>query len=137
MAETRGRERFATMVMRRGYRPLEDLMAGEELDITVREQDGTAVVAVSGEIDVYTSPILQERLVEVLRDGSSSIVLDLSDVTFLDSTGLGVLITGLKRCRSAGGDLVLVTAQANVLKVLEITGLNDVFKVHDTVEDAT
>jgi anti-sigma B factor antagonist len=112
-------------------------MAGEELDITVRQVDGTAVVAVAGEIDVYTSPHLQEQLVQVLRDGKSSIVLDLSEVTFLDSTGLGVLITGLKRCRSADGDLVLVTAQPNVLKVLEITGLNDVFKVHDSVEDAT
>ena len=111
-------------------------MTGAELDVTVRKVDGTAVVAVAGEIDVYTSPLLQERLVEVLRDGSSSIVLDLSAVTFLDSTGLGVLITGLKRCRSADGDLVLVTAQPNVLKVLEITGLNDVFKVHDSVDDA-
>jgi anti-sigma B factor antagonist len=111
-------------------------MTGAELDVTVRKVDGTAVVAVAGEIDVYTSPLLQERLVEVLRDGSSSIVLDLSAVTFLDSTGLGVLITGLKRCRSADGDLVLVTAQPNVLKVLEITGLNDVFQVHDSVEDA-
>jgi len=111
-------------------------MTGAELDVTVRNQDGTAVVAVAGEIDVYTSPLLQERLVEVLKDGSSSIVLDLSAVTFLDSTGLGVLTTGLKRCRSADGDLVLVTAQPNVLKVLEITGLNDVFQVHDSVEDA-
>ena len=112
-------------------------MTGAELDVTVRKLDGTAVVAVAGEIDVYTSPVLQERLVEVLRDGFSSIVLDLSEVTFLDSTGLGVLITALKRCRSAEGDLVLVTAQPNVLKVLEITGLNDVFKVHDSVDDAT
>jgi len=111
-------------------------MTGAELDVTVRKVDCTAVVAVAGEIDVYTSPLLQERLVEVLRDGSPSIVLDLSAVTFLDSTGLGVLITGLKRCRSADGDLVLVTAQPNVLKVLEITGLNDVFKVHDSVDDA-
>ena len=111
-------------------------MTGAELDVTVRNQDGTAVVAVAGEIDVYTSPLLQERLVEVLKDGSSSIVLDLSAVTFLDSTGLGVLITGLKRCRSAEGDLVLVTAQPNVLKVLEITGLNDVFQIHDSVDDA-
>jgi anti-sigma B factor antagonist len=111
-------------------------MTGAELDVTVRKVDGTAVVAVAGEIDVYTSPLLQERLVEALKDGSSSIVLDLSAVTFLDSTGLGVLITGLKRCRSADGDLVLVTAQPNVLKVLEITGLNDVFQVHDSVDDA-
>ena len=112
-------------------------MAGEELEITVREHDRGAVVSVSGEIDVYTSPLLQERLVEVIRDGSSSIALDLSQVTFLDSTGLGVLITGLKRCRSADGDLVLVTAQPNVLKVLEITGLNEVFQVHDTIDGAT
>ncbi len=111
-------------------------MTGAELDVTVRKVDSTAVVAVAGEIDVYTSPLLQERLVEVLRDGFPSIVLDLSAVTFLDSTGLGVLITGLKRCRSAEGDLVLVTAQPNVLKVLEITGLNDVFQVHDSVDDA-
>ncbi len=111
-------------------------MTGAELDVTVRKLDGTAVVVVAGEIDVYTSPLLQERLVEVLRDGISSIVLDLSAVTFLDSTGLGVLITCLKRCRSAEGDLVLVTAQPNVLKVLEITGLNDVFHVHDSVDDA-
>ncbi len=111
-------------------------MTGAELDVTVRKLQGTAVVAVAGEIDVYTSPLLQERLVEVLREGISSIVLDLSEVTFLDSTGLGVLITGLKRCRSAGGDLSLVTAQPNVLKVLEITGLNDVFQIHDSVDDA-
>jgi anti-sigma B factor antagonist len=111
-------------------------MTAAELDITVRKAgEGTAVVAVAGEIDVYTSPSLQERLVEVLKDETSSIVLDLSQVTFLDSTGLGVLITALKRCRSAGGDLVLVTAQANVLKVLEITGLNDVFQVRDSLDE--
>jgi anti-sigma B factor antagonist len=113
-------------------------MTAAELEITVRKATGdAAVVAVAGEIDVYTSPVLQERLVEVLRDGSPSIILDLSKVTFLDSTGLGVLITALKRCRSAGGDLVLVTAQPNVLKVLEITGLNDVFQIYDSVDDAT
>jgi len=110
-------------------------MTGAELDVSVGMLDGSALVTVSGEIDVYTSPLLQERLVEVLRDGSSRIVLDLSEVTFLDSTGLGVLITALKRCRSADGDLILVTAQPNVLKVLEITGLNDVFDVQESVSD--
>jgi anti-sigma B factor antagonist len=71
----------------------------------------------------------------VLKEGQSSITLDLSRVTFLDSTGLGVLITALKRCRSAEGDLVLVTAQPNVLKVLEITGLDDVFSVRSSVDE--
>jgi anti-sigma B factor antagonist len=112
-------------------------MTEAELDITVRKTSGgSAVVDVAGEIDVYTSPVLQEKLVEVLRDGSSNIVLDLSDVTFLDSTGLGVLITALKRCRNADGDLELVTAQPNVLKVLEITGLNDVFKIRSSLDES-
>jgi anti-sigma B factor antagonist len=112
-------------------------MTEAELDITVRKtHDSSAVVAVAGEIDVYTSPVLQEKLVEVLRDGSSNIVLDLSKVTFLDSTGLGVLITALKRCRNAEGDLELVTAQPNVLKVLEITGLNDVFQVRPSLDES-
>jgi anti-sigma B factor antagonist len=112
-------------------------MTEAELDITVRKTNETsAVVAVAGEIDVYTSPVLQEKLVEILRDGSSTIVLDLSNVTFLDSTGLGVLITALKRCRNADGDLELVTAQPNVLKVLEITGLNDVFQVRPSLDES-
>ena len=111
-------------------------MTAAELDITVRKTgERAAVVSVGGEIDVYTSPVLQERLVDVLKDGQSSITLDLERVTFLDSTGLGVLITALKRCRSADGDLVLVTAQPNVLKVLEITGLNDVFQVRNSVDE--
>jgi len=111
-------------------------MTAAELDIAVRKtSQGSAVVAVAGEIDVYTSPVLQERLVDVIKDGESHITLDMSSVTFLDSTGLGVLITALKRCRSADGDLVLVTAQPNVLKVLEITGLNDVFQVRDSADE--
>ena len=112
-------------------------MAGEELDITVRNMTAPRSSPFQARSTSTPPPSSRSGLVEVIREGPSSIVLDLSEVTFLDSTGLGVLITGLKRCRSAGGDLVLVTAQPNVLKVLEITGLNDVFKVHDSVEDAT
>jgi anti-sigma B factor antagonist len=112
-------------------------MTAAELDIAVRKTgESSAVVAVGGEIDVYTSPVLQERLVDVLKEGHSNITLDLSRVTFLDSTGLGVLITALKRCRSAEGDLELVTAQPNVLKVLEITGLNDVFRIRDSADES-
>jgi anti-sigma B factor antagonist len=106
-----------------------------ELTVTVEFAAGTddawPVVAVSGEVDVETSPVLEERLRSVLDQGHSSVRINLADVSFLDSTGLSVLISGLNRCRAAGGQLRLVAPRPNVRKVLEITGLTDVFPVDD------
>jgi len=89
------------------------------------------VVKVAGEVDIQTSPVLEERLGAILDDGQTSVVVDLGDVTFLDSTGLSVLISTLRRCRAAGGELQIVGPRPNVRKVLEITGLTDVFGVAD------
>jgi len=95
------------------------------------------VLAVKGEVDVYTAPRLREKLVELVSQGRHQIVVDLEGVDFLDSTGLGVLVGGLKRLRSNEGDLRLVCTQARILKVFEITGLTKVFEIHDTVDAAT
>jgi anti-sigma B factor antagonist len=94
------------------------------------------VLAVSGEVDVYSAPRLRERLVELVSQGSRHIVVNLEGVDFLDSTGLGVLVGGLKRARSNGGDLTLVCSQSRILKVFEITGLTDVFRISATLEEA-
>ena len=102
-------------------------MVERQLTVTVEfatcTNDVWPVVTVSG--------VLEERLTSVLDRGLSSIRIDLADVTFLDSTGLSVLISGLKRCRAAGGELRLLSPRPNVRKVLEITGLTDVFQVSD------
>jgi anti-sigma B factor antagonist len=95
------------------------------------------VLAVKGEIDVYSAPRLRERLVELVSEGHRQIVVDLEGVDFLDSTGLGVLVGGLKRLRSNGGDLSLVCTQAPILKVFEITGLTTVFAIAASVDEAT
>ncbi|MGH9059710.1 MAG: STAS domain-containing protein [Acidimicrobiales bacterium] len=108
-----------------------------ELGLDVTERQGYAVLAVQGEVDVYTAPRLRERLVELVTEGTRRIVVDLEGVDFLDSTGLGVLVGGLKRLRSHGGDLTLVCTQPRILKVFEITGLTKVFSIHETVEAAT
>ena len=108
-----------------------------DLGLDVTEHNGHTVLAVQGEVDVYTAPRLRERLVELVTEGKRKIVVDLEGVDFLDSTGLGVLVGGLKRLRSNDGEMSLVSTQSRILKVFEITGLTKVFSIHDSVEAAT
>lgn len=108
-----------------------------DLGLDLTEVNGSTVLTVRGEVDVYTAPKLRERLVELAADGHHKVVVDLEQVDFLDSTGLGVLVGGLKRLRSHDGDLLLVSTQRRILKVFEITGLTKVFSIYDSVEDAT
>lgn len=108
-----------------------------DLGLDVSEHNGHTVLAVKGEVDVYTAPRLRERLVELVTEGKRKIVVDLEGVDFLDSTGLGVLVGGLKRLRSNDGEMALVSTQSRILKVFEITGLTKVFSIHDSVEAAT
>jgi len=107
-----------------------------DLRLEVTEQDGVAVLGVHGEVDVSTAPRLRQQLVEMATSGHDRVVVDLEAVDFLDSTGLGVLVSGLKRFRTVGGDLLLVCTQRRILKVFEITGLTKVFSMHDSVAAA-
>ncbi len=108
----------------------------QEFQIEERPGGDVPVIAVSGEIDVATAPQLRETLQGVIARGSTTIVLDLLGVTFLDSTALGVLVGALKRCREAGGDLHIVVAEPRILKIFEITGLTNVFTIVDSVSAA-
>lgn len=105
------------------------------LDVTLR--GGHAVLAVIGEVDLATGPRLREAIIDLVNRGERRIVIDLSGVDFLDSTGLGILVGGLKRVRSHDGQLALVFTRRRIMKVFEITGLDRVFSIFDTVEAAT
>jgi anti-sigma B factor antagonist len=94
------------------------------------------VLAVTGEIDLSTAPELREKLVETAGKGDALVVVDLTEVSFLDSTALGVLVSGLKRMRATGGDLRLVVTRPNLVKVFEITGLTDLFPMFTTRAEA-
>jgi anti-sigma B factor antagonist len=107
-----------------------------DLSVSTREQGGRTIVEVGGEIDVYSAPTLRDQLNSLVGDGHYDLVVDMRQVDFLDSTGLGVLVGGLKRVRQHDGSLQLVCAQDRVLKVFRITGLTKVFAIHDNVEDA-
>ena len=98
--------------------------------------DTTHVIELGGEIDLYTAPEFKERLVELIEGGKTKIVVDLSEATFIDSTTLGVLVGGVKRLRPAGGSLALVCSDQNITKIFEITGLDRVFPIHGTRDEA-
>ncbi|WP_036491863.1 MULTISPECIES: STAS domain-containing protein [Nocardioides] len=105
-----------------------------DLTLATREEDGRAIVAVGGEIDVYTAPKLRDQITELVSGGSYHIVIDLEAVEFLDSTGLGVLVGGLKKVRAHDGSLELICSQERLLKIFRITGLAKVFVIHDSVD---
>ena len=96
----------------------------------------THVIELGGEVDLYTAPEFKERLVQVIEDGKKQLVVDLSKATFIDSTTLGVLVGGVKRLRPSGGSLALVCTDQNITKIFEITGLDRVFPIHTSREEA-
>jgi anti-sigma B factor antagonist len=105
-------------------------------DLVVTERDGWIVLAVTGELDVATAPRLRQEAVRLSTAGQHRLVIDLSGVGFLDSTGLGVIVGVLKRMRTHGGELVLAAAEPQVRKVFEITRMTDILPIHDSVDEA-
>ena len=101
-----------------------------------RLDDDLGVVVLSGEVDIFTAPQFKESLLELLDSGVKRLVVDLSAVTFIDSTALGVLIGGVRRVNSAGGAMALVVVSRPVERVLSITGLDRVFTIHRTRDEA-
>lgn len=95
-----------------------------------------AVLQVAGEIDACTAPMLREQIRELAAKGAVHLIADLGQVSFLDSTGLGALIGGLKRLREAGGSLTLVTLTPRILRLFQITGLTKVLAIHPSVPEA-
>jgi len=107
-----------------------------DLSLSTRTEGDRTIVEVGGEIDVYTAPRLREQLVDLVADGKYHLVVDMERVDFLDSTGLGVLVGGLKRVRAHEGSLRLVCTQERLLKIFRITGLAKVFPIYDSVDAA-
>ena len=105
-------------------------------ELSWSEHHGASVLAVRGEVDVATAPQLRERLEAMAEEGTTMAVVDLSEVSFVDSTALGVLVTGAKRLRKGGGDLRLVVTEPHIAKVFTITGLDEVFTIFPTASAA-
>ncbi|MCU1693880.1 MAG: anti-sigma factor antagonist, possible RsbV [Frankiales bacterium] len=103
---------------------------------TDRRDDGTAVVASTGRLDMVAAPQLRSLVADTVAGGNPRVVVDLSGTSFIDSSGLGALIAGLKTARQAGGDLRIAGAGEQVRMVLELTQLHTVLRPYDSVEAA-
>jgi len=99
-------------------------------------REGVGLVELSGEVDIYTAPRFKEDLLALIDEGAGTIVVDLTKVDFIDSTALGVLIGGVKRLHPRDGRLVLVANSRPVQKILAITGLDKVFTIVPTRDEA-
>ena len=106
-------------------------------DMKTEQLSGDAyVVSLSGEVDLYTAPEFKQQLLDVVGKGGKHVIVDFTDTTFIDSTTLGVLVGGVKRLRQNDGSLTLVCSDRNITKIFEITGLDRVFPIYATRDDA-
>ena len=98
--------------------------------------EGAYAISLAGEVDLYTAPEFKQQLLEVIGQGAKDVVVDFTDTTFIDSTTLGVLVGGVKRLRTNEGRLSLVCSDRNITKIFEITGLDRVFTIHQSRDEA-
>ena len=110
--------------------PPEFALTEEPLD------DDRQVLGVRGEIDLFTAPEVKAALAGAIDAGRTRIVVDLTETSFLDSTALGVLIGAVKRLRSRDGALTIVNVDANIAKTFEITGLDQIFTIRASRDEA-
>jgi anti-sigma B factor antagonist len=107
-----------------------------EAIVTSTREGDWRVVTVNGEIDVHTGPALRDHLLSAFAAGEDTLVVDLSQVSFLDSSGLGVLVTAHKRARTTDGELRIAACRQPVSTIFQITALDRAFCIYPTVEAA-
>ena len=106
------------------------------MEINVKETESITIIELSGEVDAQRSPEIKSKMRELIAEGKNKIVIDLEQVKYMDSSGLGVLVSGLKAARKESGDLKLTALQAEVQNIFELTQLNKVFEIFENQADA-
>ncbi|CAN5675067.1 anti-sigma factor antagonist BldG [soil metagenome] len=107
-----------------------------DLSLTESTIESQLVVAVHGDVDVHSAPHLRDRLIAAIDAGSTAVVVDLTDVAFIDSTGLGALVAARNHAEERQASLRLVCSSERLLKLFRITGLHEVFAIFDSVARA-
>ncbi len=111
-------------------------MAQQKIDIDISEASDYRVLKPTGDLDVYTVGSLRDAIGEVVEQDNPKVVVDLDSVPFMDSSGLGALMGGVRRLREAGGDLAIACTREQHLKLFTITGFGEGVSIAPTVEEA-
>ena len=109
-------------------------MESIRLETATREAGGYTILVLRGEVDVYTAPQFREAIDKILTPGQLHLIVDMSGISYIDSSGLGILLSAIKRVRPKGGTVNLVGCNSAIDRVLRITNLNTVFNVVDTID---
>ena len=111
-------------------------MAQQKIDIDISETSEYRVLKPTGDLDVYTVGSLRDAIASILEEDKPHVVVDLDSVPFMDSSGLGALMGGVRRLREAGGDLAISCTREQHLKLFTITGFGEGVSIAPTVEEA-
>jgi anti-sigma B factor antagonist len=106
------------------------------LETEIREIAGRQILDVVGEIDVYTAPQFKTSVNDILGTGQEHLIINMAAVTYMDSSGFGILLSATKRLRPQGGTVNLVKCTPAIDRILRITRLDSIFHIYDNVEDA-
>jgi anti-sigma B factor antagonist len=107
-----------------------------DLLVETRMVNGSPVLDLSGEVDSYNAPKLRDKMINLIDDINPNLVINLSGVDYIDSTGLGTLVAGLKRAKDKGGNISIICPHEQIFKVFHITGLVRVFTIFPNEESA-
>ena len=111
-------------------------MAQQKVEIDIQDRGDYKVLVPVGDLDVYTVGSLRDALGKMIEDDTPRVVVDLDGVPFMDSSGLGALMGGVRRLREAGGDLAIACTREQHLKLFTITGFGEGVSIAPTVEEA-
>jgi anti-sigma B factor antagonist len=112
------------------------MVAQQKVEIEVVDEEGYRILRPSGDLDVYTVGSLRDAIGRMIDEETPKVVVDLDGVPFMDSSGLGALMGGVRRLREAGGDLAVACTREQHLKLFAITGFGEGVSIAPTVEEA-
>lgn len=111
-------------------------MSQQKIDIEISEAGGYKIIRPTGDLDVYTVGSLRDAIGQMIDEGTTKVVVDLDSVPFMDSSGLGALMGGVRRLRESGGDLAIACTREQHLKLFTITGFGEGVSIAPTTEEA-
>lgn len=106
------------------------------MNIQFRDSAGVTIVAVDGKLDALTAADYEKAMKGLLADGKTRCVIDFSELTYISSAGLRVLLAAAKQAKAAGGETSFAGVRGNVLAVIEMTGFDSILPMHETVDAA-